>query len=329
MATALGATLLAFAAQPHDEENPINSQERRTVRSHLVTALSRAGADKVVMMPVPEHSGPAMWAHDGMPLHLVCERVKPRAVLLAATHSGRDIAPRLAARIGASYVAEPSVEYGPQGQVILAKMIHGAQFVCRISLEDVPQCAVVTLASGSYRVAEGNPEAATMSIELPEPVIEVSSDRADGRFDALHQPGIEYLDSAADAGADLNDASIIVVGGGGVQDAAEYELLGKLAEVLGGQLAATAALSARGLAPPERVIGVGRRRVNPELYFACGASGSSEHLDAVSRDACIVAINSDADAPIFKVASYGIVGEVGTVVADLIEALSQVSESAS
>ncbi|MCG8421144.1 MAG: FAD-binding protein [Proteobacteria bacterium] len=314
----LGAALYGSAILPISESEgdpvaasplgirptPTLGSHTRTKRDRLVRTLGLAGADRVIIVPVPVFDGPAIWARHGPALHSVCEHVEPRAVLMAATHTGRDIAPRLAARLGAAFVAEPSVEYGPQGRIILAREIHGPAIIHRLSLEAVTGCAVVTLTPGSYRSARGSDKIRSVLFDPPE----------------QSNNGIEYLDSAADPGADLEHARIVAVAGGGC-DQSGYALVGKLADALGGQLAATPTLAARGIAPPDRVIGVGARQVAPELYLVCAASGSREHLDAVARDATIIAINSDCEAPVFHEANYGIVDTIERAIPAFIDAL--------
>lgn len=313
VATSLGASLCALVLQTHRTDESLNSDRQRTQRSKMVRALGQGGADKVQVMPLPERPGPATWVQQGPALHAACDHLQPQLVLIAATHSGRDIAPRLAARLESEYLCEPSFEYGPEGEITLfigpSNPVRDPHESRRVSVEDLPRCSVATLAPGSHRPMTGGDEAKVISLVPPEPMEE-----SDGV--------VEYLGSAIDAAAELSRSPVIVVAGDGVKDAETFALVGRLADALGGQLAATPALARRGIAPHDRVIGMGSRWVSPELYVVCAASSSREHLDAVSRDACIVAIAPDPDATIFQVARYGIVGELAEVLPALIEALS-------
>jgi electron transfer flavoprotein alpha subunit len=124
----------------------------------------------------------------------------------------------------------------------------------------------------------------------------------------------------ADAAAAPTLAPVVVTGGAGVTEKT-WPLVEDLARALGGEPGATRALCARGIAPASREVGVGARHVAPQLYIVCGASGSPAHLGAVAPDAEIVAIDRDPEAPIFKIASYGIVGAIEDVVPALIESL--------
>jgi electron transfer flavoprotein alpha subunit len=164
----------------------------------------------------------------------------------------------------------------------------------------------MTVLPGAHQPASGYDEAETLCMDPPDP-----------------ESGLESMDSSDDPGAALDRARVIVVAGGGVSSRESYVLVAELARALGGELAATSTLCERGLAPADRAIGVGHRHVTPTLYVVCAASGSRQHLDAVSPGAIIVAIDHDPDAPVFAAARYGVVGELETVVPALIAALNE------
>jgi electron transfer flavoprotein alpha subunit len=295
VATSAGATLYALAVVTG------TTSEHRD----LVGVLGDAGADRVMLRRSPQPESPALWATVGDAIFAACEEVAPLMVFLPASAAGRDVGPRLAARMGAVFVSEPSIQRGPRGEVVLSRSLYGGTYRRRYAVEDLEHPVVVTLTPGSYSPAAGDDEPAY----LP------SND--DYAFDEA----IEATGTTEDPGAALATARIVVTAGGGVRTESDFALIAALAEALGGEVGATRAVCDRGLAPAEREIGVGARHVTPTLYIACAASGSSAHLGAVSSDAEIVAINRDPDAPIFKVASYGLVGEVADLVPALIEAL--------
>lgn len=312
MADVLGATVYAFAPMWTDSNAGLAAGVPDIRASDaLIDALGHGGADRVMLVPVAAPvSGPpgwpAGWAAHGQALCAAYEQVQPLLVLLAATRAGRDLGPRLAARAQAVFVSEPALHGGPGGDVILCQSTHGNALRRRLSIESLERPAVVTLPPGTYSPAHGADEPATMLQSLaPAP-----------------GTGIEYLGSDADPGADLDTARVIVVAGAGVDTAATHGLVSDLAAALGAALGATPALCARGLAPRHQAIGVGARHVAPALYVVCAASGSPAHLGAVSPDATIIAINADPAAPVFRVASYGIVGRLEQVIPDLIAALA-------
>lgn len=308
IASSLGATLYAFALV---EER--GNMQPADYRDSLVKVLGLAGADQVVLMSAPSssHDGPGRWTLQGQAFYTACVQLKPTLVLIAATGTGRDIAARLATRTRAVFLAEPSVEYGPKGQVILSQVLAGGSKVRRVSLEEIGMPAVITLSPSWHLPAQGYDEAEAMYVDPP-----MQLDPP-----AESKQGLEYLDSRDDVGAALADARIIVVAGGGVASKESLALVRELAEALGGVLGCTATLSERGLAAPELAVGVGARHVSPELYVVCGASGSRDHLDAVGPHAEIVAINSDPTAAIFRYATYGIVSSIEEALPDLIKEL--------
>jgi electron transfer flavoprotein alpha subunit len=300
IASALGAALYTVVVLPGVEAGSLS-----VAHDELVRELGRYGADKTILMPTPGHDGPAVWATHGSALYAACEQYAPLLVLMAGDAVGRDVAPRLAARMGAAYISDPSIECGSRGEVVFSHSAYGRTVRRRLSSEAIDHPIVATLTPGSYRSERGEDEAEVILLEVP---IERTSQ-------------IEYLDSTDDPGASLETAKVVVIGGAGVRDAKTYALLETLAEALGGEVAATRNLCERGIAPADREVGVGARHVVPSLYIVCGASGSSGHLGAVSSDAEIVAIDRDPDADIFRVASYGLVGELEDVIPQLIDAL--------
>jgi electron transfer flavoprotein alpha subunit len=295
IATSLGAPLCAFAPlSPSDDADA------------AVSYLGSHGADQVLLMQSPELTGPAAWVPHGAALYAAAERIRPLLVLLSATAGGRDIGPRLAARLGAAFAPEASIECGPRGEIVLTRTLYRAEYMRRLAAEDIGRVVVATLTPASYALAKGSADDAEV-LALEPPTFGVAP------YELSDEP---------DPDAVLERAEVVVTAGAAVQTPEQYELIARLARALGGEIAATKTLCERGLAPASREIGVGARHVAPRLYIACGASGSPEHLGAVSADAEIVAINSDPDAPIFRVARYGVVGTLDDVVPAMIEALS-------
>ena len=291
IATYLGATLAAVlpcAVPPRYHEDD------------AIAVLSRHGADKVVLSPGPALGVPTLHATHGSTLSAATDRMSPALVMLAATPGGRDLAPRVAARLGAAYVPEPSVEYGSRGDLVLTRAVYGWAFRRRLAADECERPIVVTLTPGSYAPARGDEEAEVIVLDGSEPLA----------------PVVETA-RARDPGAALDEARVVVTAGAGVAPA-EFSLVEELAAALGGEVGVTRAAVRLGLGSPEREVGARGRRVAPRLYVACAASGSPEHLSGVSTDAQIVAINRDPHAPIFRVASYGLVGEL----AELLPRLS-------
>lgn len=294
IASSLGGALYAVAwVAPGADVGPA-AQE-------LAAALGGGGADRVVLVAAPPR--PALWVTRGALLARVCEQVRPSLIILPSDAGGRDVAPRLAARLGAAYVAEPVVETGPRGEVVLTRAVYDGELWRRLQLEELDQAAVITL-SADRPAAHGADEAELVALGV------------DGALPTA--PLI--VDERADAGQAIDHARVVVVAGAGVS-AGAMPLVERLAALLGGEVAGTRGACARGLVAPDREIGVGARGVNPELYVVCGASGSNAHLGAVSLDAEIIAIDRDPRAPIFRAARWGLVGALEDILPALVAAL--------
>jgi electron transfer flavoprotein alpha subunit len=295
MASFLGATLYAIL--------PCKTPPRYG-NDDAIAILSRHGADKVILTGGPAPGVPPLYVTHGHSLMAALERVPAAVVILAATAGGRDLAPRAAARLGAAYVPEPTMEYGEPGELALSRMVYGGGFQRRLEAGDLERPIVLTLAPGSAQPGEGDEEAEVIHIT-----------------DFGLAPDVQEVASADDPGAALETAQVIVIAGGGVSEA-DYALVRELARALGGEVAVTRAAVERGLDTADREVGVGGRRVSPRLYVVCGASGSAEHLAAVAPDAQIVAINRDPEAPIFRKATWGLVGELADVLPALAAAVA-------
>ncbi len=161
---------------------------------------------------------------------------------------------------------------------------------------------MLTLAPGTCRPAFGDDEAEVIVVQ-----------------GGATPAAVEEIARAVDPASALETARVVVTAGAGVS-AEAYGLLRDLAGALGGEVGMTRGAVERGLGPAEREVGAGGRRVAPRLYVACGASGSAEHLAGVAPDAQIVAINSDPAAPIFRVATYGLIGDFAEIAPGLIAA---------
>jgi electron transfer flavoprotein alpha subunit len=303
LASFLGATL--YAALPC--ASPPNYGD-----DDIIAVLGRHGADKVVLVCEPGLGGSPLYQTHGHALATVCDKIPPAMVIVAATPGGRDIAARLAAHLGAAFVAEPSVEYGPRGELVLSRPVYGGTYRRRLSADDIERPIVTTLTPGSYRRAYGADEAEVVVVESPTPC----------------PAPWKQVSCEADPGAALDRAAIIVTAGAGVEKAA-FGLVSSLARAIGAEVGVTRTAVEKGLLSTDHEIGIGGRTVAPRLYIACGASGSPAHLCAVCPDAEIVAINSDPAAPIFRVASYGIVGDVATILPRLLLSLAEPVKEAS
>lgn len=292
IASSLGAALYAVAWVPPGQDTGPAAQA-------LAAELGRGGADRVVLIATPRR--PALWLTRGPALAAVCDEIRPSLVVLPSDAGGRDLAPRLAARLGAVFLADPSVEAGPRGEVVLARRVYDGELWRRVQLDELEQAAVITL-SPDRPPAHGADEAELVAVE-----VETAA-------------GPEVVGERPSDGGALAHARIVVVAGAGVS-ATTLPLVEALARALGAELAGTRAACTRGIIAADREVGVGARSIHPALYVVCGASGSSAHLGAISSDAEIVAIDRDPRAPIWKAARWGLVGTLEEHVPALLAAL--------
>ncbi|MFN2322904.1 MAG: electron transfer flavoprotein subunit alpha/FixB family protein [Trueperaceae bacterium] len=231
-----------------------------------------------------------------------------RAVLLSANRSGQAVAPRVALRLGGALLEDATVVRVEDGAVVAERLTYLSRAVATVRA--VAEPVVVSVKPGAYPVAD-RAEADGVVESLA--VVFEPSDAA-----ATVQPA----ERAARARVALEEADVVVCGGRGLggADAFEAHAVG-LADDLGGAVAATRAVVDAGWRPYAEQVGQTGKSVSPKLYFGLALSGAVQHLSGMNRSGVIVAVNKDADAPIFKVADYGIVGDVRAVVPALRDAL--------
>ena len=246
-------------------------------------------------------------------LEAVVREAAPLAVVMPSTEGVKDVIGALAQRLGAPALPDVSAFDVTGAGVTATRPVMAAKF--RASVEaSRPEGApvLVSVRAGSYTAEEAASGAAPEVIDVA-----LATDPA-----SLKQTLREVV-SAAGGGVDLSDATVVVAAGRGVRDEAGRDLVQQLADVTGAAIGASRAVVEMGLFPPEAQIGQTGKVVAPDLYFAVGISGAIQHVAGMTGSRTIVAINKDADAPIFDVATYGIVGDLHAVLPPLIEALHE------
>jgi electron transfer flavoprotein alpha subunit len=223
-----------------------------------------------------------------------------RAVLMPADERSAELAPRLAGRLAGAAVLNATALDVRDGRTVWTRPVFGGKATAELAAVTEP--AVVTLRRGVVEAPE--PGDATAAVETrPAP----------DAGDAVQLLG---RDAAAD-GVALEDASVIVSGGAGLGDGAAFGELEELARLLGGAVGASLAAVDAGWAPPDRQVGLTGKSVAPDLYFAFGISGASQHLAGIGDAKAVVAVNTDPDAPIFSTAKLGVVMDARAFVAAL------------
>ncbi|MGX4471498.1 electron transfer flavoprotein subunit alpha [Clostridioides difficile] len=241
------------------------------------------------------------------------ERKKPEVVLVGATSIGRDIAPRIAGKVGTGLTADcTKLEIdSTDNKLLQTRPAFGGNLMATIVCpKNRPQMS--TVRPGVMAKAVRN-ESETGILEVVTP--ELTEKMIRTRL-------VEILPQEKKS-VNLTDARIIVSGGRGLKRAEGFELIKELADKLGAEIGASRAAVDSGWIEHSHQVGQTGTTVRPELYIACGISGAIQHLAGMSNSKYIVAINKDAKAPIFSICDYGIVGDLYEIIPEMIESLNR------
>jgi electron transfer flavoprotein alpha subunit len=270
--------------------------------------LAKYGADVVV---VCEHDAFAKYNPEATSA-IAAERIKAggyRAAIFATSAEGRDLAPRVAAKLGAGIVTDATgIELTGDTLTVKHPMNIG-KLIATVTVAGTP--AIVSVRPSTYSPVEN---AKAGKVETVAPVGDPSSSRV----------VVKELVAGGAGKLDLADAPVIIAGGRGLKAKENFKLVEDLADAFGNAaIGATRAVTDDGWRPHADQIGQTGRLVSPQLYIAVGISGAVQHLAGMKTSKTIVAINKDKDAPIFKIADYGIVGDVFEVMPALTEAVKE------
>ena len=270
--------------------------------------IAEYGADVVAVV---EHDGLSNYSPE-VAAATAADRIKAsgcRAAIFSTSAQGRDLAPRVAARLGVSVVTDVlSFEIDGDSIVVRHPMNIG-KVIATIAISASP--AVIAMRPNAIAPAK-NPKAGR--VETVQPSIDPASAR------------VKVVETKQGGGGklDLAEAPVVVAGGRGLKAAENFKLVEDLAAAFGNAaVGATRAVTDDGWRPHSDQIGQTGRLVSPQLYVAVGISGAVQHLAGMRTSKTIVAVNKDKDAPIFKVADYGIVGDVFEIVPALTEAVRE------
>lgn len=280
----------------------------------LAPRLIARGADRVYLAqdPVLGHyrTGPYSDVLAGM-----INQRRPEIVLISATPQGRDLAPRVAARVSAGLTADcTGLDIDKEERLLVqTRPAFGGNLMATIVCRQArPQMA--TVRPGVMKALDPDPsrtgETVTIPVHLDERGVVAKI------VEIVHQEG--------DGQVNLQDAQIIVSGGRGLGKPENFALIRELAEVLGGAVGASRAAVDAGWIPAYHQVGQTGRTVQPKLYIACGISGAVQHLAGMASSDVIIAINKDPSAPILNIATYGVVGDLFEIVPALTKKLREV-----
>jgi len=242
---------------------------------------------------------------------------KPRLVLMPHTYQVRDFAPKLATALGRALISDV-IGCRKQGERLLfTRQMFQGKFAADVSFAGDPP-HFVTFQTGAFRGDQVEAGASAAPVETVNAEIPDSALR--------NRPG-EVFKEAKQA-VDLTQAEIIVAVGRGIKEEKNIVLAKQLAEALGGEIAASRPICDSGWLPMDRQIGSSGQTVAPKLYIALGISGAIQHIVGMKGSRAVVAVNKDADAPIFEVADIGVVGNLFDVVPPLIEEIKKAKAGA-
>jgi electron transfer flavoprotein alpha subunit len=239
----------------------------------------------------------------------VCEDVKPRVVLMGHTEIGRDLAPRLAFKLDRGLAANCAALQFDQGSgdLQVTRPVFGGK------------------ANGLFTLGGAAPHIVTVGLKVFEPAVAQAGRQGEvTTFTPATDPGafkISVVDRVEDAteGVRLEDATVIVSGGRGVDSAEGFAQLRELAALLGGCIGASRAPVDNGLVPSNLQVGLTGTVVSPNVYVAIGISGAAQHMAGCSSSKTIIAVNRDPEAPIFQRAHFGAVADWKDILPPLTE----------
>src|SRR5688500_15136896 len=271
----------------------------------LAAELAAYGADRVHVVDSPELSAYATEGYARVIAQIIAQE-KPKAVLVPYTAMGKDLAPRVAARVGAGLVSDVVSLKVKEGKLQARRPMYAGKAFATVEWTGEPQMA--TLRPNVFPL--GKKEDAR-KYETLTPSVDVAKQRAK----------VSKVEAAAGGTLELTEAQIIVSGGRGLKGPEHFHLIEELAAALGAAVGASRAVVDAGWVDHHMQVGQTGKTVSPTLYVAAGISGAIQHLAGMSSSKVIVAINKDPDAPIFKVANYGLVGDIFEILPKLTEAV--------
>ncbi|HVO74390.1 MAG TPA: electron transfer flavoprotein subunit alpha/FixB family protein [Ignavibacteriaceae bacterium] len=232
-------------------------------------------------------------------------------LLFSNTSMGKDLAPRIGARLGAGCLMDCIKLEISAGEIIATRPVFAGKALIDVKLKS--RIKIFTIRNNVFKASPAgngkNPEIETREVKSPNMKTRV----------------IEF--KKAQEKIDVAEADIIVSGGRGLKGPENFYLIENLAEALGGAVGASRAVVDAGWRPHQEQVGQTGKTVSPSLYIACGISGAIQHLAGMSSSKYIVAINKDKEAPIFGIADYGIAGDVFEIIPALTEEIKKIKSS--
>lgn len=269
----------------------------------LAAELGAQGADEVHVFDDPALSSYATESYTAA-LAQVAKALSPSIILISFTGMGKDLAPRLAGRLQGGLASDCVALALRDGRLEARRPTYSGKVYATVAFEGEPQIA--TLRPNVFAMGQRDPSKKPTVVR--------------GKVDATPRARATAFTEAGTGKVELSEAQIIVSGGRGLKAPENFHIVQELAEAFGAAVGASRAVVDAGWVDHQYQVGQTGKTVSPSLYLACGISGAIQHLAGMSTSKVIVAINKDPDAPIFKVADYGLVGDVFEILPKLTEA---------
>jgi electron transfer flavoprotein alpha subunit len=268
--------------------------------ARAIQAVGAAGVQRLLTI-----TDPALTHYSALRYRTVLaaaiEKVQPRVLLLAATFMGRDLAPRVAARVrGAAAIDVTELTLAADGALAARRPVYNGKAFCRVQFP-AGRVGIAAVRPNAFAAPTGGGTVAAEALAF-------APAAGDDRIK------VKEVTKSGGEVKDVTEADIIVSGGRSLKTAENFQMLYELAKELDGAVGASRAACDGGLQPHSRQVGLTGKTVTPRLYIACGISGAIQHLAGMRGSKVIVAINTDKDAPLLKVADYSIVGDLFKVV---------------
>ncbi|MEO5511087.1 MAG: electron transfer flavoprotein subunit alpha/FixB family protein [Longimicrobiales bacterium] len=275
--------------------------------SSAVTQLAKFGAE---VIHVVENDALKGYSPDGY-VHAIADHIRSSdyfAVLFGATTNGKDLAPRIAARLDVPLAGDATGLAMENGEIVITRPMYAGRAFARITLDGSPR--MVSIRPNVFRPEERAAAGAVQPIAM-------TGDASAWKVK------VREVKAAVGGNLDVSEAPIVISGGRGLKGPEQWPMLEQLRDAFGSRaaLGASRAVVDAGWRPHGEQVGQTGKTVSPQLYIAVGISGAMQHLAGMRSAKTIVAINKDPDAPIFKIADYGIVGDFAEILPALTEAI--------
>lgn len=278
--------------------------------SSLSDKISHFASDKLYIADNPILENYSTDAYTSL-FTTVIEKENPSVILFPATAMGKDLSPRIAARLKTGLATDcTGLDIDNEGNLVAIRPMYAGKAIATVSFSTKPQMA--SLRPNVFAIEERNstkPEIVTMDVPLTK--------------DDIKAPVVDLIKTSTGT-VELTEAEAVISGGRGMKCTENFEILQKLADLLRGAVGASRSAVDAGWLDHQYQVGQTGKVVSPQIYIACGISGAIQHLAGMSSSKYIIAINKDPDAPIFKVADFGIIGDLFQVVPALTEGLKNI-----